>query len=65
MDDMIHHSRAARRGAPSRFIVGDLPFGSFENSVTDAIKNSVRFIKDVSFILQFLAILTKNIHRVK
>jgi 3-methyl-2-oxobutanoate hydroxymethyltransferase len=30
MDDMIYHCRAVRRGAPNRFIVGDMPFGSYE-----------------------------------
>jgi 3-methyl-2-oxobutanoate hydroxymethyltransferase len=30
MDDMIYHCKAVRRGAPNRFIVGDMPFGSYE-----------------------------------
>ena len=29
MDDMVHHTRAARRGAPQAFLVADLPFLSY------------------------------------
>eukprot|EP01038_Epipyxis_sp_PR26KG_P011349 gene11349-15216_t len=46
MDDMIHHSKAVRRGAPSRFIVGDMPFGSYESGPDEALKNAFRFIKE-------------------
>jgi 3-methyl-2-oxobutanoate hydroxymethyltransferase len=46
MEDMLHHCKAARRGAPSRFIVGDMPFGSYEISIDDALKNAFRFIKE-------------------
>eukprot|EP00599_Poterioochromonas_sp_BG-1_P008395 CAMPEP_0173142972 /NCGR_PEP_ID=MMETSP1105-20130129/6402_1 /TAXON_ID=2985 /ORGANISM="Ochromonas sp., Strain BG-1" /LENGTH=152 /DNA_ID=CAMNT_0014056457 /DNA_START=116 /DNA_END=572 /DNA_ORIENTATION=+ len=45
MEDMIHHCKAARRGAPSRFIVGDLPFGSYESSPQEALKNALRLEK--------------------
>ncbi len=46
MEDMIHHCKAARRGAPSRFIVGDLPFGSYESSPQEALKNALRLVKE-------------------
>lgn len=46
MEDMLHHCKAVRRGAPSRFIVGDLPFGSYESSPTQALENAFRFIKE-------------------
>jgi 3-methyl-2-oxobutanoate hydroxymethyltransferase len=46
MEDMLHHCRAARRGAPSSFIVGDLPFGSYESGPDEALKNAFRFIKE-------------------
>ena len=46
MEDMIHHCKAVRRGAPSRFIVGDLPFGSYESNPTLALHNSFRLIKE-------------------
>lgn len=46
MEDMLHHSRAVRRGAPSRLIVGDMPFGSYESGPDEALKNAFRFIKE-------------------
>ena len=45
MDDMAHHTRAARRGAPGTFIVGDLPYLSYA-SVEQALANSARLMKE-------------------
>ena len=30
MDDMLHHSRAVSRGAKHAFLIGDLPFMSYQ-----------------------------------
>jgi 3-methyl-2-oxobutanoate hydroxymethyltransferase len=46
MDEMIHHAAAVRRGAPSAFVVGDMPFGSYNSGSRDAILNGARFLKD-------------------
>ena len=46
MEDMLHHCKAVRRGAPTRFIVGDMPFGSYESGPDEALKNAYRFIKE-------------------
>lgn len=46
MDEMIMLSRAARRGAPGTFMIGDMPQGSYEPSERDAILNALRFIKE-------------------
>jgi len=46
MDEMIHHAAAVRRGAPGAFIIGDMPFGSYQSSPRDAIINGVRFLKE-------------------
>lgn len=46
MDEMIHLASAVRRGAPSKFIVGDMPKGSYETSDYDAVSNAMRFIKE-------------------
>jgi len=32
MDDMVHHTRAVVKGAPHTFVVGDMPFGSYQVS---------------------------------
>ncbi|RYH05831.1 3-methyl-2-oxobutanoate hydroxymethyltransferase [archaeon] len=46
MEDMLHHCKAVRRGAPSRFIVGDMPFGSYEQSVEQGLHNAFRLVKE-------------------
>jgi 3-methyl-2-oxobutanoate hydroxymethyltransferase len=46
MEDMLHHCKAVRRGAPTRFIVGDMPFGSYESGSDEALRNAYRFIKE-------------------
>lgn len=46
MDLMIALSAAVRRGAPSVFLVGDMPYLSFNVSVEDAIRNAGRFMAD-------------------
>ena len=40
MDDMIHHIRPVVKGAPDSFIVGDMPFGSYQESPEQAIRSA-------------------------
>lgn len=46
MDEMILLTSAVRRGAPDKFIVGDMPKGSYEASDYDAVTNAMRFVKE-------------------
>lgn len=46
MDQMIHHCKAVRRGAPEAFVVGDMPFGSYHKGFDQALTNAMRFIQD-------------------
>jgi 3-methyl-2-oxobutanoate hydroxymethyltransferase len=46
MDDCISHCQSVRRGAPNTFVVGDMPFGSYQVSDEDAVRNAVRFLKE-------------------
>ena len=46
MDDMLHHAAAVRRGVKRAFVVGDLPFMSYQVSIKEAIRNSGRLIKE-------------------
>lgn len=46
MEDMIHHIKPVVKGAPDTFIVGDLPFGSYHESIEQAIHNAVRLYKE-------------------
>ena len=45
MEDMIHHTRPVVKGAPDTFIVGDMPFGSYNESPQQAVANVNRLIK--------------------
>ena len=46
MDDMIRHSAAVRRGAPHVWLIGDMPYMSYQPSVEIAIKNAGRFMAE-------------------
>ena len=46
MDMCINACQAVRRGAPNTYIIGDMPFGSYHESVADAMHNAVRFAKE-------------------
>ena len=46
MDQCIVHSEAVRRGAPATFVVGDMPFLSYQVSVEEAVRNAGRFFKE-------------------
>ncbi|ATW26295.1 3-methyl-2-oxobutanoate hydroxymethyltransferase [Candidatus Formimonas warabiya] len=46
MEEMIHHIKPVVKGAPNSFVVGDLPFGSYNISIEDAIRNSTRILKE-------------------
>ncbi|OCA90906.1 3-methyl-2-oxobutanoate hydroxymethyltransferase [Bacillus sp. FJAT-27225] len=46
VDDMIHHSKAVKRGAPGTFIVVDMPFMSYHLSVEDTLRNAARLIQE-------------------
>jgi 3-methyl-2-oxobutanoate hydroxymethyltransferase len=46
MEDMIRHTSAVRRGAPNAWIVGDMPYMSYQPSVETAIRNAGRFMAE-------------------
>ncbi|MGD0154365.1 MAG: 3-methyl-2-oxobutanoate hydroxymethyltransferase [Thermacetogeniaceae bacterium] len=46
MDDCISHCKAVRRGAPDTWVVGDMPFMSYQVTDADAVSNAGRFIKE-------------------
>ena len=46
MDQCIVHCEAVRRGAPNTFVVGDMPFMSYQSSLEKAIENAGRFLKE-------------------
>ncbi len=46
LDEMIHHARAVRRGAPGTFLVMDLPFLTYQVSNEEALRNAGRALKE-------------------
>jgi 3-methyl-2-oxobutanoate hydroxymethyltransferase len=46
MDEMVMLTRAAARGAKRPLLVADMPFGSFQVSDEDALRNAIRFVKE-------------------
>ncbi len=46
MDQCIVHCEAVRRGAPNTFVVGDMPFMSYQVSDKEAVRNAGRFLKE-------------------
>jgi 3-methyl-2-oxobutanoate hydroxymethyltransferase len=46
MDEMVMLTRATARGAKRPLVVADMPFGSFQVSDEDAIRNGIRFVKE-------------------
>lgn len=46
MDLMVAHAKAVRKGAPTAFVIGDMPFLSYQVSAEDAVRNAGRFMKE-------------------
>ncbi|MEW6261810.1 MAG: 3-methyl-2-oxobutanoate hydroxymethyltransferase [Thermodesulfobacteriota bacterium] len=46
MEQCLYHCEAIRRAAPNTFVIGDMPFGSYQVSVEEAVGNAIRFYKE-------------------
>lgn len=46
MEEMIHHCKAVTAGCKNPLVVGDMPFGSYNESKEQAIRNATRFLKE-------------------
>ncbi len=46
MDTLIGHAQAVRRGAPTAFVIGDMPFMSYHTTPAEAVANAGRFMKE-------------------
>jgi 3-methyl-2-oxobutanoate hydroxymethyltransferase len=46
LEEMLLVSRAVRRAVSAELVVGDLPFGTYHESIEQAIRSSVRFVKE-------------------
>src|SRR5512142_3221656 len=46
MEEMLHHCKAVRRGAQSSWLIGDMPFMSYQADRGEAVRNAGRFLKE-------------------
>src|SRR5512142_3462252 len=46
LEQMIYHCAAVKRGAEHAHVVGDLPFGTYQGSADEAVKNAVRLVAE-------------------
>lgn len=46
MEDCISHCQAVRRGAPNTWVIGDMPFMSYQKTDEQAVENAGRFLKE-------------------
>ncbi len=46
LEEMLHHTRAVARGAGNALVVGDLPFGSYQEGPSQALSAAVRMLKE-------------------
>ncbi|MEP6807489.1 MAG: 3-methyl-2-oxobutanoate hydroxymethyltransferase [Chloroflexota bacterium] len=46
MDEMLLMTRSVSRAVRQTLVVGDMPFGSYQVSDSDAVRNAIRFVKE-------------------
>ncbi|HYR95124.1 MAG TPA: 3-methyl-2-oxobutanoate hydroxymethyltransferase [Candidatus Binatus sp.] len=46
LDEIVYHTRIVVRGRQRALVVGDLPFGSYQASPTQAVESAVRLVKE-------------------
>jgi 3-methyl-2-oxobutanoate hydroxymethyltransferase len=46
MEQMLHHTAAVARGVANSFVIGDMPFMSYQASVNEGVRNAGRFLKE-------------------
>jgi 3-methyl-2-oxobutanoate hydroxymethyltransferase len=46
LEEMLHHTRAVRRGVKRALLVADMPFGTYQGEIGEALRNAMRFVKE-------------------
>src|ERR1700724_2437404 len=46
VEEMLHHTRAVRRGVKQALLLADMPYGSYHVGSDDAVRNAARFMKE-------------------
>ncbi len=46
LEEMLHHTKAVRRGVQRALLVADMPYGSYHGEIGEAVRNAMRFVKE-------------------
>jgi len=46
LDEMLHHTRAVRRGTRNALVVTDMPYGTYHADISESVRNAVRLVKE-------------------
>jgi len=46
LEEMLHHTKAVRRGVQRALVVADMPYGSYHGEIGEAVRNAMRFVKE-------------------
>jgi len=46
LEEMLHHTRAVRRGTRRALLVADMPYGSYHVEPKEAVRHAIRFVKE-------------------
>jgi 3-methyl-2-oxobutanoate hydroxymethyltransferase len=46
LEEMLHHTRAVRRGVRRALVVADMPYGSYHGDSAETVRNAIRFVKE-------------------
>ena len=46
LEEMLHHTKAVRRGVQRALLVADMPFGTYQGEISEALRNAMRFVKE-------------------
>ena len=46
LEEMLHHTRAVRRGTRKALVVADMPYGTYHADIAESVRNAVRLVKE-------------------
>jgi 3-methyl-2-oxobutanoate hydroxymethyltransferase len=46
LEEMLHHTKAVRRGVHRALLVADMPYGTYHGEISEALRNALRFVKE-------------------
>jgi len=66
LEEIIYHTKLVKRGSPKHFVIADMPFGSYQISKEEALKNSFKTMKESgSDALKFEGTDEETLHIIK